>query len=154
MNEPSKFLEYHGHSVSFRYPSGWELLEESHGEERTITLQTAGASFWTVTVFADRPEPERILESVLAAYREDYEDLDIYQSPETPGLLPAASADLDFVYLDLVNSVSIRALQAEDVSVVVIYQGTDHELEFLREKFEAVTESLAFHGDELDPVED
>jgi hypothetical protein len=138
------FQEYNRHGLSFRYPSSWELTEESADRQWTITLQTAGASFWTLTVFTDRPDPQEILESVLQAYQEDYEDLDIYPLPAGNGLLPAVGAELDFVYLDLVNSVVIHAFATEDLSAAVIYQGTDQELEFLREQFDAVTESLVF----------
>ncbi len=134
--------DYQRHGVSFRYPTGWELTEEGSEHERTITLQTAGASFWTMTLFADRPDPEQIVESVVEAYREDYDDLDVYPLSEEGDSPTAAGADLDFVYLDLVNSVSVRAFQTEARSAVVIYQGTDQELEVLREKFEAVTQSL------------
>ncbi|MFO0917394.1 MAG: hypothetical protein U0872_03660 [Planctomycetaceae bacterium] len=115
--------DYRRHGVSFQYPSGWELTEEGNEQERTITLQTAGASFWTITLFADRPEPEQLLESVLQAYRDDYDDVDVYPQPGEAGLLPSAGADLDFVYLDLVNSVSVRAFQTADRSAVVIFRG-------------------------------
>lgn len=97
-----------------------------------------------LTIFSDRPDPQEILDSVLQAYREDYKDIDIYPLPVGGGLLPAVGAELDFVYLDLVNSVVVHAFQTEDLSAAVIYQGTDQELEFLREKFDAVTESLVF----------
>ncbi len=138
------YQHYHGHGICFHYPSSWELTEESTETQRSLTLQTAGASFWTLTIFADRPDPERILDSVLQAFQDDYEEVDVYPVPATVHHQPAVAADLDFVYLDLVTSVAIRAFQTDDVSVLVMYQGTDQELNVLREQFEAVTASLAF----------
>jgi hypothetical protein len=135
---------YERRGISFRYPSTWELSEDESGGQRTITLQTAGASFWSLTVFDDRPDPDRVLASALQAFRDDYEDLDIYPVQATVLQQPAAAADLDFVYLDLVNSVTLRAFEADAKSVLVIYQGIDREIEQLRGQFDAVTESLAF----------
>lgn len=140
-------IDYHERGLSFRYPRGWELSEEAHGSQRTITLQTAGASFWSLTLFDDRLEPDQILDSILQAFQEDYEDVDVYPVQTKVLNQPAAAADLDFVYLDLVNSVSIRAFQTDDRSAVVLFQGTDAELDILRDQFDAVTASLAF--DEL-----
>jgi hypothetical protein len=136
--------EYCRGGVSFRYPSSWDVSEEGTEGQRTITLQTAGASFWSLTIFADRTDPERIVQSVLQAFRDDYEDVDVYPMQDTILEQPTAAADLDFVYLDLVNSAVIRAFQTETASALVIYQGTDHELAVLKEQFDAVTQSLAF----------
>lgn len=138
---------YDQRGLSFDYPSSWELIEESTGDQRTITLQTAGASFWTLTVFEDRPDPEQIVVSVLQAFRDDYEDIDVYEVLAAVQGQPAAAVDLDFVYLDLVNSVAIRAFETESASVLVMYQGIDREVEELRDRFNAVTESLAFEAD-------
>jgi hypothetical protein len=134
--------DYRQAGVSFRYPNTWELAEEGTDEQRMITLQTAGASFWSLTIFEDRTDPEQILDSVLRAFQDDYKDVDVYPIQATVMEQPAAAADLDFVYLDLVNSVVIRAFQTDDVSALVMYQGPDHELEVVRPQFDAVTESL------------
>lgn len=140
----SVMTDYHQHGLCFRYPRSWELSEESNGSQRTITLQTAGASFWSLTLFDEPLAPERILDSILQAFQEDYEDVDVYPVQATVFDQPAVAADLDFVYLDLVNSVAIRAFQTDDRSAVVMFQGTDAELDVLREQFNAVTASLAF----------
>ena len=135
---------YQQHGVSFRYPQGWELTEESSDSHRTITLQTAGASFWTLSLFEDRPDPETIVESIARAFHDEYESVDVYPVPATTNPQPAAAADLDFIYLDTVTSVAVRAFQTADLSAVVMFQGTDQELEQLRPQFDAVTESLTF----------
>lgn len=136
--------EYRQGGLSFHYPPSWELTEEVSDRQRTITLQTAGASFWTLTIFDDRPDPERILNTVVDAFQQEYDDVDVYSVPPTTHQPFAAAADLDFIYLDTVTSVAIRAFQTEDVSAVVMYQGTDQELEILRPQFDAVTESVVF----------
>ena len=142
--------EYRHAGVAFRYPGTWELTDEEADGQRIITLQTEGASFWTLTLFADRPDPELMVASVLEAFREDYEEIDIYPVQDTILRQPAAAVDLDFVYLDLVNSVVIRAFLTDSASALVLYQGMDLELEQQRPEFDAVTESLVFE----DPTDD
>jgi hypothetical protein len=56
--------------------------------------------------------------------------------------LPALGRDLDFVCYDLVNSATLRAFQTSEKTVVVLYQGTDHELVSTRSQLEAITASL------------
>jgi hypothetical protein len=139
--------EYRHAGLSFRYPSSWELTEESTDLRRTITLQTAGASFWTLSVFEERTHPDEMLASVVRAFQEEYADVDVYSVPSNVAWHPAAAADLDFLYLDTVTSVTIRAFQTEVLSAVVMYQGTDRELKDLRDQFDAVTASLEFQGE-------
>lgn len=137
-------MHYHSQGLCFEYPPTWALTEESSELQRSITLQTAGASFWTITVFENRPDPEQILDSVLQAFQDDYENVDVYPVQASLNNEPVTAVDLDFIYLDMVNSVCLRAFQTETSSVLVMYQGTDQELEQLREKFETVTGSLKF----------
>jgi hypothetical protein len=144
---PRMSVHYHRHGLAFDYPQGWELSEETSGTQRTVTLQTAGASFWTVTIFEDRPDPEQVVASIVQAFRDEYENVDVYPVAASTDPQAVAAADLDFIYLDTVTSVAIRAFQTEDVSTVVMYQGTDQELEQLRPKFDAVIASLKFESD-------
>lgn len=143
---------YQRDHVTIRHPRAWEMTEEAADRQRTITLQTSGASFWTLTLFDDRPDPQRLLDSVLQAIQDDYEEVDVYEVQGTLLQLPAVAADLDFVYLDLVNSVSIRAVRTDACSALVLYQGPDHELAELQDQFQAVTDSLTIDEELDDPA--
>ncbi|MBI1346118.1 hypothetical protein GC163_07495 [bacterium] len=133
--------------VVFQYPEGWELTREVHGSDVTWHLQTAGSAFWSLTLLASCPTADEAVDAVLAAYEEEYPQVDIYRGPEgqLPG--PAAGCDLDFSYLDLVNSARIRAEATNTFTALVVYQGEDRDIEALREQFEAITGSLRYQGD-------
>ena len=53
--------------------------------------------------------------------------------------LPSLGRDLDFVCYDLVNSATVRAFQTSDRTIMVLYQGTDHELATTRDQMQAIT---------------
>lgn len=136
---------YSGFGVRFEYPVDWGLIEESGPDQTTITLQSPGTSYWTLSLFDDRPAPEQLVASVMEAYESSYEDLDVYE-PEVQILgFPAVTRELDFVCLDLVNTAAMVAFQAVEQSVLVIYQGEDRELTTTRPVMEAITHSLFCH---------
>ena len=55
----------------------------------------------------------------------------------------AEGLDVEFVCLELVNTATLRALESDDFTALVLYQGTDHELEATRALLEGITSSLA-----------
>jgi hypothetical protein len=95
-----------------------------------------------LTLLDDAPDPNDILETVLDAYRDEYKDIDVYES--TPKLsVSAIACDLDFVCLDLVNSVTVLAVRTNRRTVLIVAQGTDHELELTRSVMESITKSFS-----------
>ena len=144
-------IDYANHGVRFRYPSDWTITEDSSDEETTISLQSDGTSFWTLMLFKSRPDPDEILDTVVTAFVQDYEEVDVIAAVDNLAGLPSLGRDLDFVCYDLVNSAIVRAFQTSDVTVMVLYQGTDHELKTTREQLEGITASL--HCEDDDPLE-
>ncbi len=134
--------EYSRHGVQFRFPSDWTLTEQSDDDETTISLQSEGTSFWTLMLFKSRPDPEVVLDTVVAAFEVDYDDVDVISTIDNLSGLPSLGRDLDFVCYDLVNSAIVRAFQTSEQTVMVLYQGTDHELETTRDQMKAITASL------------
>ena len=93
-------------------------------------------------MFADQPDPEAIIDSVIDAYQEMYEELDVYDSGiEIPGI-DSLARELDFVCLDLVSSASLLIFQPGTQTVLVMFQGEDRELEKTRPLLEAMTRSI------------
>lgn len=146
-------VAYSGCGVSFRFPEDWSVQEESSPAQTTITVQSPGTSYWTLTLFEERPDPEHVLKSVLAAYRDLYDDLDIYHPDASFGGLPAISVELDFVCLDLVSSASIIVFQTDTQTVLVLFQGEDRELDSTRDKLESMTRSLSCDPDPAGELE-
>lgn len=151
-NEPSastdELSRYQNHGIEFQYPSSWQLDEQSSGEEVTITVQSPGTSFWTVVIFASQPDPDEVLDTVVAAFEQDYEDVDVLNFVGSVCGVPSLGRDLDFVCYDLINCATLRAFQTTDQTILVLYQGTDHELENTRESLESISRSLRSTADD------
>lgn len=133
---------YAGQGVQFHYPRRWSVLEESSEEQTTITVQSPGTTYWTLSLFEGRPDPDRIVNSVMSAYRDSYPDLDVYESDVQVMGAPAVARELDFLCLDLVSTASLVVFQTLNHTVLVTFQGEDRELETTRPVLESITRSL------------
>ena len=133
---------YRAHGIRFRHPGDWSVSEDVGPDEITISVQSSGTSFWSLTLIDDAPDPDDIIETVLGAYRDEYEDVEVH--PVTPMIRATAVAkDIDFVCLDLVNSASLLAFRTNRRTLLVVSQGTDHELDVTRSVMESMTQSLS-----------
>lgn len=133
---------YQSHGIGFRFPDGWSLQEQEEGGDRTISVQSPETSFWAVSLLPERPEPADVIEAAVAAFEEEYPDLDVYTVEAELCRQPTLARDLDFVCLDLVNSAALRAFRTGRYTVLVLYQGNDRELEHTRELLEGISRSL------------
>ncbi len=133
---------YLGHGVRFRYPADWTLSEEEQGATVNIHLQTPGLAFWMLTLLPPTTDVVDVVEATVAAFEDEYEQVDRYDRSVEFDDLRTAGCDLDFVCLDLVNSASVRAVALAESTALVMFQGEDRELSELRPQFEAVTDSL------------
>jgi hypothetical protein len=147
----SSLADYDNHGIRFRFPKTWELSEETSGDETTISVQSDETSFWTIVLFKSRPDPEAVLDAVVDAFEQDYEEVDVLTAVSSLCGLPSLGRDLDFVCYDLLNSATLRAFQTSNQTVLVIFQGTDHELETTRTQLESISASL--ECDDEDDVE-
>ena len=147
------YQKYQRHGLRFSFPSNWNLTEESSAEETTITVQSDGTSFWMLVRFNSRPDAEEVLDSTSKAFEQDYEDVDVTSVIESLAGLPSLGRDLDFSCYDLLNSASIRVAQTSDHTLMVLFQGTDHELNHTRTQLEAISASLNCDDEEIDEDE-
>ena len=136
---------YQSHGVRFDYPHDWEVAEQAAQNELTITVQSPETSFWMLTLFFARPEPERISEAALDAFREEYDDLDIYQTQEQICDEDSIAWDIEFRCLEVYNSAWVRAFQTDHYSALVLSQGNDLELQETQETLRAITQSLGYY---------
>ena len=139
---------YRSHGVRFQYPDYWELTEQRQENELSITVSSPETSFWSLTLLPDGPSPDEIMASAMVAFEDEYEELDIYPSEASICDRRSVARDVEFVCLELVNSAFLRAFRLGERSALVLYQGTDHELEETRETLEEITSSLHCEEDE------
>jgi hypothetical protein len=138
---------YHGHGLRFRYPAHWELTEQDGEGSASITVSSPETAFWSVSLLFDRPSSSDVIEGAVAAFREEYQEVDDYPA-DVAGDRETVARDVDFVCFELVSSAFLRAFQTERFTVLVLYQGFDGELETARPLMEAISDSLALDEDE------
>ena len=113
-----------------------------------ISVQSDGTSFWTLMLLKSRPDPDQVLDTVVTAFEQDYEGVDVISAIDSLFGLPSLGSDLDFVCYDLVNSAVVRVCQTSEMTIMVLYQGTDHELDTTRPQLQAITASLQCDDDQ------
>ena len=150
----SSLTDYSNYGIRFRFPSAWEQSEETNSDETTISVQSDGTSFWTIVLFKSRPDPDAVLDTVVAAFEQDYEEVDVLTAVSSLCGLPSLGRDLDFVCYDLLNSATLRAFQTSNQTVLVMFQGTDHELETTRLQMESISASLEYDDDDVESFDD
>jgi hypothetical protein len=133
---------YAGHGVTFEYPEKWELTEQVQDDECLITVSGPGTSFWSVGLFRDKPHAEIVLDTVVAAFRDDYPDLDVYPVEDEILDQPANGFDLEFFCLELVNTAFVRSFLARDFTVMILCQSEDSELAASKASFESIRDSF------------
>ncbi|SFH87515.1 hypothetical protein [Planctomicrobium piriforme] len=138
---------YQGQGVSFRYPANWELAEEPREDALTLSV-SEGAAFWSITILRRRPRAERVVKEAIQAFREEYDDLDEYPAAATLVGETAVGRNLEFVALELINCVFMRALETGGRTLFVLAQVTDHERDEYEPVFDAISESLTIAPDD------
>lgn len=133
---------YSGHGIRFRYPAHWEISEGRSEDQIDVSVESPGTSYWTVTLFLRNPSPQQVIRTAVGAYREEYDELDAYPAEASLCHRRAVAQNLEFVSLELINSAFLRAFRTGRYTVLVMYQGTDHELEETRETLEEMSASL------------
>jgi hypothetical protein len=135
-------IRFEGHGVQFDYPGFWELTEEHDGKDVIITVSADGTCFWVLRILADNPRADEVVNSCLEALQEEYDEAEVEVVSTTLAQLPAYCREVGFSCFELLNSVSLTSVQASGMTLLVWWQGTDHELGELRPLFEQVTQSV------------
>jgi hypothetical protein len=133
---------FRNYGIQFRYPDDWAIDEDEGEDQVTITVSRDPACFWSMTLMADRPEPQEVLDEAIDAYREEYPDLDVTATKETIARRPALACEVEFVSMELVNIAHLRAFRTPVQTVFLMYQVTDHESKGPEAQFKEITASL------------
>jgi hypothetical protein len=129
--------------ISFRYPETWRLEREANDGGWTVTLQSPGTAFLTLTLDESMPAAEEMAEAALAALREEYPTIEAEAQVERlAGGQMALGHDINFISLDLTNTCWTRSFCSETGTVLVLCQSSDLELEQYGPVLRAVCASL------------
>ena len=134
--------EWQGHGVAFLYPDAWELSEASDGDDVIVTVAADESCFWILRIFADSPRPSEVIASCLEAFQEEYDELEIRETSERLAEMPAQGQELEFSCYELLNTIELRSVRTLEMTLLVWWQATDHELHTVRPHFDAMMQSV------------
>lgn len=143
MREPTSHEQtFRGPGISFRHPEDWELTEEPRNDELSINLQSGGTSFCSITLLYGRPAPERVLDAAVHAYRDEYDDVDVYPVETRVARHSAIGRDVEFFCLELCNTAFLRAFRTGRFTLLLLFQASDDELQATRTVFDRISGTL------------
>jgi hypothetical protein len=142
---------YERDGFRFAYPENWRPEEQPTPEGWSVTLQGPGTAFMLISADRSRPAVRDVLDTTLAALRTDYPDLEFEEAAEPIAHRRARGHDVHFIHLDLTNTCWVRALQTARLTVMVLSQVNDLELDYAEPVFRAIRASMAEVGGETYP---
>lgn len=140
------FTDFHKYGIQFRYPEHWELGDIANDDTIIVSVNSPETSFWVVNLFQDCPDPQFVVDATISTLREEYEEIDVTDVDDHlfSEFDDFMACDLDFICLELTNSISLRLFRSQKYTVMILTQGTDHELETTKPILDQISESLKF----------
>ena len=128
------------HGVEFSFPDFWEFSEEeADNGDVALTVAAVGTCFWTLRILRSSPSPDDVIRSCIDAFAEEYGEIDDYPATCRIAGEAAIGRELEFICLELVNSVGLYSVRTRRFTLLVWWQGTDHELLEVRPLLEQMT---------------
>jgi hypothetical protein len=129
--------------IQFQYPENWTLDEgEALVERNSVSLHSPDGAIWSVLIYPPNADPAKLAADALAAIQSEYDNMDVELKSEMLADQRLEGFDLNFFYLDLTSTATIRALQTPRMTLVVHCQAEDREFARLEAVFRAITTSL------------
>jgi hypothetical protein len=142
MSIESSLQPFQKYGVQFLYPDIWELEETADDNNVIVTVSSEGTCFWAIHILGDCPPPPQAVESCIEAFMEEYEDAEASVANARLADMPAYARDLNFSCYELMNTASLQSVRTTDFTLLVLWQGTDHELSEYRHILEFMTSSV------------
>jgi hypothetical protein len=133
--------------LRFLYPENWQVEEASADDGWSVTVQSPQTAFLMISVHEDRPDVQDVLDTTLAALREDYPDLEAQAVSERIGTRKARGHDIQFFSMDLTNTCWVRSFRTPERTVLILSQANDLELEEAEPVLKAIRLSIELTGD-------
>ena len=134
---------YEKMGIRFLYPDNWTLDEDEalHGNN-SVTVQSPGGAFWSVALHPSTTDPAELAAVALAALKEEYTDSEAQPITEEFGDQTLKGYDMNFFYLDLTSTATIRCFRKADATCLILTQAEDHDFATLAPVFRAITTSF------------
>lgn len=129
--------------LKFQYPDNWTLdEEEALAGNQSVSVYSPGGAFWSVAAHPRSASAQALADAALAAMKEEYEDVESEPVTETIAGTDTLGYDINFCYLDLTSTATVRVGTHNGQTVAIFCQAEDREFEELRNVFRAMTHSL------------
>ena len=144
MNIPveASLVPFRKHGIRFHYPDIWELEELGNDGDIVITVSSDGTCFWSMHILRNCPPPPQVVESCVAAFTDEYDDAEASVSKKQLAEMPAYARHVEFSCFELMNTASLQSVRMTEFTLLVLWQGTDHELVDYRDLLESMTASV------------
>jgi hypothetical protein len=114
------------HGLQFQYPENWQLKAEDTEDGWSVTVQAPdGGAFLLLSSHAGHPPVTQMLETALAALREDYPELEAVAATESLAGQRAQGWDVQFLSLDFVTTCWLRSWRTKTHSLLLMCQCSD-----------------------------
>jgi len=135
--------EFRKLGISFQYPENWTLDEhDALAGRASVTVLSPGGAFWSISIHPPSADPSKLAKAAVKAMQTEYEGLETVPAKEVVAGHDLSGYDLNFFYLDLTNTATVRCLRTSRATYTVFCQGEDREFEHLRPVFAAMTVSF------------
>jgi hypothetical protein len=130
------------HGIRFQYPENWQVEYADAEQGWSVTVQSPGTAFLLLSVQGDRPPVQEVLDSTLAALREDYPELEVEPVADRMAGRAARGHEIQFFSMDLVNTCWTRCFRTSRSTVLVLCQSNDLELDHVEPVLRAICASM------------
>ncbi|MCH2209924.1 MAG: hypothetical protein MK110_01375 [Fuerstiella sp.] len=138
----ASLVPFQKYGIRFLYPDIWELEESGNDDDIVITISNEGTCFWSMHILGGCPPPPQVIESCVAAFTEEYDDAEESPAEQQLAEMPAYAKEVHFSCFELMNTASLQSVRTTEFTLLVLWQGTDHELAEYRQLLESITGSV------------
>lgn len=128
LEEEAEFKEYisEDDAVRFAYPKNWFVQEAPWtSDSKAITVNNPDGYFWMISVFPAGTDPDAAAKEVLHSMRREYNQLEDTPTHRIVADHFLTGYEMNFFYLDLVNTAVVLSLETEERSYVIYWQYCD-----------------------------
>ena len=128
LEEEAEFKEYvsEGDAVRFAYPKNWFVQEAPWtSDSKAITVNNPDGYFWMISIFPAGTDPDAAAKEVLHSMRREYNQLEDTPTHRIIADHFLTGYEMNFFYLDLVNTAIVLSLETEERSYVIYWQYCD-----------------------------
>lgn len=128
LEEEAEFKEYvsEGDAVRFAYPKNWFVQEAPWtSDSKAITVNNPDGYFWMISIFPAGTDPDAAAKEVLHSMRREYSQLEDTPTHRIIADHFLTGYEMNFFYLDLVNTAIVLSLETEERSYVIYWQYCD-----------------------------